>query len=381
MFSAFISLPSAALSAQYRHPPPRLPPHALDIPFASRPSSPILPPSSSPLRRTPSLSISLASLTSLPALPRRIQPAILMPSPCTPCASLSQSVLASDAFAETRRVVAGGYGVDVLACMVGAERVETHDRCLLVAARTMSSFPAAPDESRCAYAQGRGGGSMERWSVCVAWTKRLSSMCCEVFSTMMMRMRVYVLYPIIGALRKANQIILLSASSAFAAKSYPGGRTTHYLYGIPVDEYNPHLKSSVDPHSDRAKLLQAAKCHVIDEIGGMHFKAFDCADRLTRSLTGCTIMFGEDVAPVAVFQHFEIIKLEASIRQRGDPAFSAFLDAIGDDYHNDSVYLGALRHTHSALALINFVFPPSVVADPGICISRAILSPFNAFVD
>ncbi|KAJ7447752.1 hypothetical protein B0H11DRAFT_2202666 [Mycena galericulata] len=78
-----------------------------------------------------------------------------MPSPCTPCASLSQSVLASDAFAETRRVVAGGYGVDVLACMEGAERVETHDRCLLVAARTMSSFPAAPDESRASYLQYR----------------------------------------------------------------------------------------------------------------------------------------------------------------------------------------------------------------------------------
>ncbi|KAJ7885652.1 hypothetical protein B0H14DRAFT_3734712 [Mycena olivaceomarginata] len=31
--------------------------------------------------------------------------------------------------------------------------------------------------------------------------------------------------------------------------------------------------------------------------------------------------------------------------------------------------------------LINFVFPPSIVADPAICIVQAILSPFNAFVD
>jgi hypothetical protein len=49
------------------------------------------------------------------------------------------------------------------------------------------------------------------------------------------RGKTYVLYPIIGALRKMDEIILLSASSAFAAKNYPGGRTTHYLYGIPVD--------------------------------------------------------------------------------------------------------------------------------------------------
>ncbi|KAJ6495136.1 hypothetical protein C8R45DRAFT_823989 [Mycena sanguinolenta] len=71
-----------------------------------------------------------------------------------------------------------------------------------------------------------------------------------------------------------------------SVENYPGGRTTHYLYGIPVDEYNPHLKSSFGPKSDRVWLLQAAKCHVIDEIGGLHFKAFDCADQLMRFLTG-----------------------------------------------------------------------------------------------
>jgi hypothetical protein len=100
------------------------------------------------------------------------------------------------------------------------------------------------------------------------------------------RGKTCVLYSIIGALRKSGEIILLSASSAFAAKKYPGGRTTHYLYSIPADEYNLYLESSVGSRSDRAKLLLAAKCHVIDEIGGLHFKAFDCADRLIRSLTG-----------------------------------------------------------------------------------------------
>ncbi|KAJ7716042.1 hypothetical protein DFH07DRAFT_1014128, partial [Mycena maculata] len=64
------------------------------------------------------------------------------------------------------------------------------------------------------------------------------------------------------------------------------GQTAHYLYGIPVDEYNPFLKSFVGPRSDSAKLLRAAKCHVIDEIGALHFKAFDCTDRLMQELTG-----------------------------------------------------------------------------------------------
>jgi hypothetical protein len=66
------------------------------------------------------------------------------------------------------------------------------------------------------------------------------------------RGKTYTLYPVIGALRKLDHIVLVSASSAFAVDNYPGGRTPHYLYGIPVDEYNPHLKSSVRPRSDRA---------------------------------------------------------------------------------------------------------------------------------
>jgi hypothetical protein len=69
------------------------------------------------------------------------------------------------------------------------------------------------------------------------------------------------------------------------------------------------------------------------------------------------------------------------MRQQSDLAFSSFLDAIGDDHLHDSVDLARLQHTQSIECFINFVFPPSVVADPAICITRAILSPFNAFVD
>jgi hypothetical protein len=78
------------------------------------------------------------------------------------------------------------------------------------------------------------------------------------------------LYLVVGALRKVGEIVLLSASSAFAAKIYPGGGTTHQLYGTPTDEYNPYLKSLVSPRSDHARLLLTAKFHVIDEIGGPH---------------------------------------------------------------------------------------------------------------
>jgi nucleoside-triphosphatase THEP1 len=106
------------------------------------------------------------------------------------------------------------------------------------------------------------------------------------------RGKTYVLYPVIGALRKTGKIALVSASSAFAAKNYPGGRTAHFLYGIPVDECNPFIKSFVTPRCNRAKLLLATSCHIIDEISGLHFKAFDCADRLMRALTNDNHIWG-----------------------------------------------------------------------------------------
>jgi hypothetical protein len=96
---------------------------------------------------------------------------------------------------------------------------------------------------------------------------------------------------------------------------------------------------------------------------------------------GRTAIFKASIRTQPVFRHFEVLKLETSMRQGSDPAFSSFLDSIGDDHLHASVDLGRLNHTQSIRELINFVFPPTIVADPAVCIMRAILSPFNAFVD
>lgn len=57
--------------------------------------------------------------------------------------------------------------------------------------------------------------------------------------------KTFLIYPIIGALHRENSNVFVSASSAFAAKNYPGGQTTHFLYGIPVCEDNPFLQSTI----------------------------------------------------------------------------------------------------------------------------------------
>jgi hypothetical protein len=69
------------------------------------------------------------------------------------------------------------------------------------------------------------------------------------------------------------------------------------------------------------------------------------------------------------------------MRQHPDLAFSSFLDPIGENYLHQSIDDARLNNTQSFEGYINFVFPPSVVADPSLCITRAVLSPFNTFVD
>ncbi len=82
-----------------------------------------------------------------------------------------------------------------------------------------------------------------------------------------------------------------------------------------------------------------------------------------------------------MFSHFEILRLTAPIHQHDDLDFSAFLDSIGDNIGHPDVDLGCLQHTHSPDKCINFIFPSNVLANPVECARRAILSPFNEFVD
>jgi hypothetical protein len=69
------------------------------------------------------------------------------------------------------------------------------------------------------------------------------------------------------------------------------------------------------------------------------------------------------------------------MRQWNDLKFSSFFDDISENYREDTVDLSRLNHTQSVQQLIDFVFPPAVVADPTMCISQAVLSPFSAFAN
>jgi hypothetical protein len=98
---------------------------------------------------------------------------------------------------------------------------------------------------------------------------------------------------------------------------------------------------------------------------------------------GRTAITKASIRTQPIFSHFEILHLDTTtpIRQSTDPDFANFLNNIGDDYLHDTVDLGRLSHCHSVNTVLDFVFPHNIVSNPHLCIKRAILSPFNVFVD
>jgi PIF1-like helicase len=98
-------------------------------------------------------------------------------------------------------------------------------------------------------------------------------------------------------------------------------------------------------------------------------------------LGGRTAITNASIRTQPIFNKFEILRLNTSMRQASDPDFSSFLDSIGDNHLHQSVDLGRLSHTQSMQECFDFVFPADITCQSEKCIERAILSPFNQYVD
>jgi ATP-dependent DNA helicase PIF1 len=77
---------------------------------------------------------------------------------------------------------------------------------------------------------------------------------------------------------------------------------------------------------------------------------------------------------------FHIHTLTTPIRHVSDPDFASFVDAIGDGLA-PSVTLDNFNIVFTEHELIDFVYPPHVLAHPVSCTNRAILAPTNLQVD
>lgn len=210
-------------------------------------------------------------------------------------------------------------------------------------------------------------------------------------------------------LRAREHVVLATATSAYAAQLYSGGRTTHSTFKVPVNNNNEFLRSPITARSSRGELIRHARLIIWDEAPMTNKAVLACVEATLRDVCnrpnvpfgGKTVVLLGDfrqTAPVVragrkadvlrasiksspLWHLFTIYPLTLPVRNAQDPEFATFIDNIGDGTAGPQVSLHLMNKASSAQQLIDFVFPPPRLRDPVSCAKRAILAPTNRQVD
>lgn len=171
------------------------------------------------------------------------------------------------------------------------------------------------------------------------------------------------------------------------------------------------LQSSLSVISDRAKYLHQAKLIIWEELPMANKAAVECVNSFLQQLEGNILPFGgklflglgdfRQVAPVVkgggpracydasirssdIWKHFTVLRLHQPIRNASDPAYSLWVDDIGEGTtgsDESEIEISMINQLKSFDEIIAFLFPPEVLLNPQEVSRRSFLSPLNRFVD
>jgi hypothetical protein len=242
------------------------------------------------------------------------------------------------------------------------------------------------------------------------------------------RGKTFLINAICSYVRSRGEIVLATATSAFAAHLYPGGTTVHAAFKVcfssslivpvlhahpfqtqvPVNEQCELLRSPIEPRSPRAELLKAVKVLIWDEAPMANKAVLACVDDVLRRATclpstpfggkivilagdfrqTCPVIRGGTRAQIVDasirssphWPLFTVFRLTRPIRNATDPEFAAWVDAIGEDRAEnvDISFLATVRTEHD---LMHAVFPTHILSRPELCAKRSILCPTNNQID
>ncbi|KAH9915677.1 PIF1-like helicase-domain-containing protein, partial [Fomitopsis serialis] len=96
------------------------------------------------------------------------------------------------------------------------------------------------------------------------------------------RGKTFLVHSICNRLRSQGRVVLATATSGFAAQLYPGGRTTHSTFKIPLEEEKDGLVSPIEPHDPRGELIQEASVIIWDEAPMAKNAVLKCVDETCR---------------------------------------------------------------------------------------------------
>ncbi|XP_013639704.1 PREDICTED: ATP-dependent DNA helicase PIF1-like [Brassica oleracea var. oleracea] len=107
--------------------------------------------------------------------------------------------------------------------------------------------------------------------------------------------KTFVYRALSSAILSRGMIFLNTASSGIATLLLEGGRTAHSRFGIPIDADEFSTCKKMEPGSDRAELVKAAKLIVWDEAPMMSRHCFETLDRTMRDIIRSFIRSSEDI--------------------------------------------------------------------------------------
>ena len=241
------------------------------------------------------------------------------------------------------------------------------------------------------------------------------------------RGKTFLVNTICNKLRSEGHIVLPTATSAFAAQLYPGGKTTHSVFKVSfqlpsspcltrfqlvhkvpiVGDENDELVSPIGPHDPRGELIRESSAIIWDEAPMAKSEVLTCVEETCRRVMRNNLPFGGKVVvllgdfrqtcPVVrqgtrrqvvdasirsspLWREFTTFRLQQPIRNAEDLPYADFVDLIGDGA-GPYIPLDLLQHVHNRSSLIEFVYPEDVLRDPALCLTRAILAPTNSQVD
>ncbi|CCL99864.1 uncharacterized protein FIBRA_01889 [Fibroporia radiculosa] len=221
------------------------------------------------------------------------------------------------------------------------------------------------------------------------------------------RGKTFLVNAICNKLRSLGRIVLPTATSGFASQLYPGGKTTHSTFKVPVDDEIVDLESPIEAHDPRGELIREAAVIIWDEAPMAKSSVLKCVEETCRRVMCNDLPFGGKVVvllgdfrqtcPVIrhgtrrqivnasilsspLWRQFSLYRLTQPVRNAEDMPFAEFVDSIGDGAgpHVPLDMLGKVSHRDE---LIDFVYPQTTLADPVKCLKRAILAPTNDQVD
>jgi len=95
--------------------------------------------------------------------------------------------------------------------------------------------------------------------------------------------KTFVWTTLLSRLRGQGKIVLAVASSGIASLLFPGGRTAHSRFKIPIDLHDESTYN-ITQQMKVAKLVRKADLIIWDEASMMHRRAFETVDRTLRDL-------------------------------------------------------------------------------------------------